>query len=149
MKKLVIGITAEGTVNLLQGQLDYFKSLGYETYLLGPYSERSAAFCKNEGCEHLVINIEREISPLKDLRTLWTIIMIFRKVKPDIINLGTPKVSLLGMIAGFIVGVEKRIYTCRGFRFEHEKGLKRKATLKPLLDFFSQVKFLLTLLSVF
>lgn len=126
MKKLVIGITAEGTVNLLQGQLDYFKSLGYKTYLLGPYSERSAAFCEKEDCEHLIINIEREIAPLKDLRTLWDIVKIFRKVKPDIINLGTPKVSLLGMIAGFIVGVKKRIYTCRGFRFEHEKGMKRK-----------------------
>ena len=126
MKKLVIGITYEGTVNLLQGQLEYFKSLGYQTYLLGPYSERSAAFCRNEGCEHLVINIEREISLLKDLKTLWSIIKIFRKVKPDIINLGTPKVSLLGMIAGYVVGIEKRFYTCRGFRFEHEEGLKRK-----------------------
>lgn len=125
-KKLIVGITAEGTVNLLQGQLDYFKSLGYQTYLLGPYSERSAAFCKKEGCEHLVIDIEREIAPFKDLKTLWAIIKIFRKVKPDIINLGTPKVSLLGMIAGYLVGVEKRIYTCRGFRFEHEKGLKRR-----------------------
>src|SRR5690554_5912652 len=126
MKKLVIGITAEGSVNLLLGQLEYFKSLGYKTYLLGPYSERSAAYCENEGCEHLIINIEREISPIKDLKTLWSIIKIFRKVKPDIINLGTPKVSLLGMIAGYIVGVEKRIYTCRGFRLEHEKGVKRK-----------------------
>lgn len=125
-KKLVIGITYEGTVNLLQGQLEYFKSLGYQTYLLGPYSERSAAFCKKEGCEHLIIDIERDISPLKDLKTLWSIIKIFRKVKPDIINLGTPKVSLLGMIAGYMTGVEKRFYTCRGFRFEHEAGLKRR-----------------------
>lgn len=125
-KKLIIGISAEGTVNLLQGQLTYFKSLGYQTYLLGPYSERSAKFCKDEGCEHLIIDIEREIAPLQDLKTLWAIIKIFRKVKPDIINLGTPKVSLLGMIAGYMVGVEKRFYTCRGFRFEHEKGTKRK-----------------------
>ena len=125
-KKLIIGITAEGSVNLLLGQLDYFKSLGYKTYLLGPLSERSAAFCKKEGCEHLVIDIEREISPLKDLKTLWSIIKIFKAIKPDIINLGTPKVSLLGMIAGTYVGVKKRIYTCRGFRFEHEKGFKRR-----------------------
>jgi glycosyltransferase involved in cell wall biosynthesis len=125
MKKLVIGITAEGSVNLLQGQLEHFKALGYQTYLLGPLSERSAAFCKKEGCEHLVIDIEREISPLKDLKTLWSIIKIFKAIKPDIINLGTPKVSLLGMIAGTCVGVKKRIYTCRGFRFEHEKGFKR------------------------
>jgi glycosyltransferase involved in cell wall biosynthesis len=126
MKKLVIGITAEGSVNLLQGQLKHFKELGYQTYLLSPMSERSAAFCKNEGCEHLIINIEREISLFKDLKSLVQIIKIFWKVKPDIINLGTPKVSLLGMIAAALVEVPKRIYTCRGFRFEHETGLKRK-----------------------
>lgn len=125
MKKLVVGITAEGSVNLLNGQLEHFKSLGYQTYLLAPYSERSAQFCKDEGCIHLIIDIDREINLIKDLITLLSIINIFRKVQPDIINLGTPKVSLLGMIAGKIVGVKKRIYTCRGFRFENEKGAKR------------------------
>lgn len=124
-KRLIIGITSEGSVNLLLGQLDYFKSLGYQTFLLAPYSERSANFCKNEGCEHLIINIERRISPLKDIKTLWQIIRIFKMVKPDILNLGTPKVSLLGMIAGAYLGVPKRIYTCRGFRFEHERGVKK------------------------
>jgi glycosyltransferase involved in cell wall biosynthesis len=124
-KKLIVGITAEGSVNLLLGQLTYFKSLGYETYLLAPYSDRSANFCKKEGCTHLIIDIEREISLWKDLKTLLKIIKIFKAVKPDIINLGTPKVSLLGMIAGKILGIKNRIYTCRGFRFEHEKGLKR------------------------
>lgn len=125
MKKLIIGITAEGSVNLLLGQLKYYKSKGYKTYLMAPYSERSAKFCKNEGCKHLIIDIEREISPIKDVKSLLQIKSIFKEVKPDIINLGTPKVSLLGMIAGAIVGVNKRIYTCRGFRFEHEIGLKR------------------------
>lgn len=125
MKKLVVGITAEGSVNLLNGQLKHFKSLGYQTYLLAPYSERSAQYCKDEGCIHLIIDIDREINPIKDLKTLISIIKIFREVKPDIINLGTPKVSLLGMIAGSIVGVKRRIYTCRGFRFENEKGAKR------------------------
>jgi glycosyltransferase involved in cell wall biosynthesis len=125
-KKLIIGITAESSVNLLLGQLNYFRSLGYKTYLLAPYSERSAKFCRDEGCEHLVIEIEREISIWKDLRTLLQILRIFRNVKPDIVNLGTPKVSLLGMIAAFILRVPKRIYTCRGFRFEHELHAKKQ-----------------------
>lgn len=125
-KKLIVGITAEGSVNLLLGQLAYFKSLGYKTYLLAPYSERSAKFCKDEGCEHLIIDIERDISFFKDLKTLLKIYKIFKAVEPDVVNLGTPKVSLLGMIAAAFLGVPRRIYTCRGFRFEHEAGLKRK-----------------------
>lgn len=128
-KKLIIGITAEGSVNLLLGQLAYFKSLGYKTYLLAPYSERSAKFCQDEGCEHLIVNIEREISLWKDIKTLWQIFWIFKKVKPDIVNLGTPKVSLLGMIAAALLRVPIRIYTCRGFRFEHEAGMKRKVLI--------------------
>lgn len=138
-KKLIIGITAEGSVNLLLGQMAFYKSQGYETFLLAPYSERSATFCKNEGCEHLIIDIEREISPLKDLKTLWEIYKILKAVKPDIINLGTPKVSLLGMIAAFVVGVPKRIYTCRGFRFEHETGNKRKVliAMEKITSFFA------------
>lgn len=124
-KKLVVGITAEGSVNLLLGQLAYFKERGYETYLMAPFSERSELFCRTEGCEHLVINIAREISLWKDLKTLWQIYKIFKKVKPDIVNLGTPKVSLLGMIAARFLGIRNRIYTCRGFRFEHETGVKR------------------------
>ncbi len=139
-KKLIIGITAEGSVNLLLGQLAYFKSLGYKTYLLAPYSERSSRFCEIEGCEHLVINIEREISFWKDIKTLFQITRIFRSVKPDIVNLGTPKVALLGMIAAFRLRVPKRIYTCRGFRFEHEKGLKRMVliTMERITSLFAQ-----------
>jgi glycosyltransferase involved in cell wall biosynthesis len=138
-KKLIIGITAEGSVNLLLGQLAYYKSMGYQTYLMAPYSERSAAFCKNEGCEHLIIDIEREIAPWKDLKTLVQMYQIFKKVKPDVINFGTPKVSLLGMIAGAFLRIPKRIYTCRGFRFEHEKGMKRKVliTMEQITSFFA------------
>ena len=77
----------------------------------------------------MVINIQREIFIWKDIKTLFQIIEIFRKVKPDIVNLGTPKVSLLGMLAARLVGVKKRIYTCRGFRFEHEYGFKRRVLI--------------------
>ena len=126
MKKLLVGISAEGTVVLLEGQMKHFKSLGYDTYLMGPYSERLAAYCEREGCKHLNISIKREISLLHDVASLFSILRIFNKVKPDIINLGTPKISLLGMIAGWLLGIKKRIYTCRGYRLEHETGLLRK-----------------------
>ena len=126
MKKLIVGITAPGSVILIAGQMNYFKSLGYETYLLAPTDERVTAYCLREGCTHLPVNLEREISPLKDIKALFQIITHLRKIKPDVVNFGTPKVSLLGMIAAKILAVKNRIYTCRGFRFETEKGTKKK-----------------------
>lgn len=124
-KKLVVGITAHVSVVLIEGQLKYFKDLGYSTYLLAPTHERVTWYCELEGCTHLPIEIEREISIWKDLKTFFQIIRHFRKIKPDVVNLGTPKVSLLGMVAARMLGVNRRIYTCRGYRFEHEKGIKR------------------------
>jgi hypothetical protein len=99
MKKLVIGITAPGSVILIAGQLQYFKSLGYETYLMAPMHERVIAYCEREGCKHLPVELEREISLIKDLKALFQVYRHLRRVKPDVVNFGTPKVSLLGMIA--------------------------------------------------
>lgn len=125
-KKLIVGITAAGSVGLLPGQLKYFSDKGYKTYLLSPRTERSEAFCEREGCELLAVEMKREISPFHDLKAFFQILFIFIKIRPDIVNLGTPKVSLLGMVAAYLIGVKKRIYTCRGLRYEHESGnLKR------------------------
>ena len=125
MKKLVVGITAPGSVILIAGQMQYFKTLGYETFLMGPNHQRVIDYCQQEGCIHLPVDLEREISPVKDLKALFQVLKHLRKVKPDVVNFGTPKVSLLGMIAAKILGVKNRIYTCRGFRFEHETGIKK------------------------
>ena len=126
MKKLIVGITAGGSVVLIDGQLKYFRERGYKTYLLGPPGERVSEFCRKEGCTHLSVNINRDITPVRDFLVLLRIIFLFCRYRPSVINLGTPKVSLLGMIAGKILRIKKRIYTCRGFRFEHEKGIKKR-----------------------
>jgi glycosyltransferase involved in cell wall biosynthesis len=124
-KKLILGITAPGSVILIAGQLRYFKELGYETYLMAPSEHRVADYCEREGCIHLPVALEREISPVKDVKAFFQVLKYLRKVKPDVVNFGTPKVSLLGMVAAKLLGVKNRIYTCRGFRFEHETGLKK------------------------
>lgn len=132
--KLVVGITAEPSVELLHGQLSYMKSKGYDVFLLAPSHERVFEFCRKEGVQHIPITIKRTISIFSDFLTLFHLILIFKKHKPDIVNLGTPKISLLGMLAAFITGVKLRIYTCRGFVFEHQKG-----PIYYLLIFFEKI----------
>jgi glycosyltransferase involved in cell wall biosynthesis len=130
MKKLIVGITAPNSVDLLIGQLNYISNRGYEVCLLAPNEQRVTDFCEKEKIRHIPIAIERNISPFKDLLTIISLLRIFLIEKPDIINLGTPKISLLGMIAGFITRVPYRIYTCRGFRFEHESGSLKKLLIR-------------------
>lgn len=125
-KKLVVGITIPASVNLLRRQMKYFKELGYDTYLLTQQDEEwSLPYCKEEGCKPIDVKIAREISIKQDIITLFEIIKILRKLKPDIVNFGTAKMSLLGLIAAWLCRVPNRIFTCRGFRHESEKGIKR------------------------
>lgn len=125
-KKLIVGITIPGSVGLLKGQLHYFVERGYDAYLLTQQDEKSLAYCETEGCKSLDVKIAREISIGQDIKTLFTLIKLFRREKPDVVNVGTPKMGLLGMMAAWWCRVPNRIYTCRGFRYEHEKGLLKK-----------------------
>ncbi len=123
--KLVIGITAPLSVILLKGQLSYFKNNGYDVYLLAPKTNETVEFCSKEGAMLLPVPIEREINILSDIRSLFIIYRHLKKINPEIINVGTPKMGALGILAAKFLGISKRIYTCRGFRFEHEKGVKK------------------------
>lgn len=126
-KKLILGITSGGSSRLLDGQAKYFKDLGYEVYLVSQDHFKETIFCDKEGIQHLPIkDIVADIHPIKDVKALLQIIQHFRRVKPDIVNLGTPKMGLLGMVAAYLIRVKTRIYTCRGLRFETESGIKRK-----------------------
>lgn len=129
-KKLILGVTVGGSSRLLDGQAKYFKELGYEAYLISQDHFKEPIFCQKEGIKHLPVkDLVAEIQPLKDVKALFQIVKHFRKIKPNIVNVGTPKMGLLGMLAAYFLGVKKRIYTCRGLRFETEQGMTRKILL--------------------
>jgi len=69
--------------------------------------------------------MKREISPLSDVATLWRLIRMLRKLRPAIVNAGTPKAGLLGMLASRVAGVPVRVYCLRGLRLETTEGVKR------------------------
>jgi len=69
--------------------------------------------------------MEREISPFKDLLSLVRLYTILRRLRPAIVNAGTPKAGLLGMIAACAAGVPARVYVLHGLRLETTSGLKR------------------------
>ncbi|MBK6264536.1 glycosyltransferase family 4 protein [Marivirga sp. S37H4] len=124
-KKIVLAYTADVSAILITGQVKYFQDKGYEVSIITKVGEKTNALIEREGGVAYSINFEREISILKDIKSLFLSIRLLNQIKPDIVNAGTPKASLILMTASWFLRVPTRIYTCRGFRFETELGMKR------------------------
>ena len=123
--KLLRLTTVDISLNsLLKGQLrylsQYFEVVGVaaDTGVLQQVSER-------EGVRVVDLPMHREISLWADCKSLWTLIKLFRRERPDIVHANTPKASLLGMVAAVLCRVPNRIYTVTGLRFETTQGVLR------------------------
>lgn len=82
------------------------------------------------------VPMRRSFSPIPDIRSLIRIVRLTHQLQPDTIFVGTPKAGLLGLIAGVVVGVSRRVYLVRGLRLEGLHGLARRVShLSELVSF--------------
>ena len=80
---------------------------------------------KREKVRTISVPMERKIAPLHDLLSLFRLIRVFRKEKPDMVHSITPKAGLLSMLAARMTRVPVRVHTFTGLIFPYEKGWKR------------------------
>lgn len=85
-----------------------------------------------ERCDFIKIGIEREITPLADLRTLAELRQHFHAGSYDLVLSMTPKAGLLAMVTARIVGVPARVHWFTGQVWATRRGLARRAL--KLLD---------------
>ena len=122
---------------LLTGQMKYMRENGYEVLMVSAEGPEIEGVKKSEGCPHTVIPFTRQISPLRDLKSLWLLVKLIRKEKPDIVHTHTPKAGLIGMLAARICGVKLKIHTIAGLPLMTAKGVKRK-----LLEFVEKLTYI-------
>ena len=60
---------------------------------------------RREGVRTVAVPMQRHISLLSDLKSLWRMWHVLRKERPDMIHSMTPKAGLISMIAGWLAGV--------------------------------------------
>lgn len=84
------------------------------------------AFGEQEGIRTVAVPMERRISPVKDMKSLWLMWRVLRRERPDMIHSMTPKAGLVTMVAAWLARVPVRIHTFTGLVFPTEKGLKRR-----------------------
>ena len=123
----LVYVTTHGAsaLGLMRGQLSLMRDRGFEVIVIASPSPELDAAAEREGVHSIGLEMAREMSPVADIRSLWNLIRVLRELRPDIVNAGTPKAGVLGMLAGWIARVPSRIYTLRGLRLETTRGLKR------------------------
>jgi glycosyltransferase involved in cell wall biosynthesis len=125
-KRLVCMTTAPNAAYWhMRGQLKWMKDREYDVTLITSPGPEFDWIGEREGVRVIPVPMAREINPQADAVALPQLIKLFRELKPDVLNAGTPKASLLGLIAGQLTGIPVRIYTLRGLRLETATGVKR------------------------
>lgn len=113
------------TRTVLAGQLGFLQQSGFDVTLIASPGTDLEAAAQREGIEHVPVPMSREIAPAQDWKSLRYLKDVLLEIAPDIVNAGTPKAGLLGMLAATWARVPIRIYTLRGLRMETAIGAKR------------------------
>lgn len=116
MKILHICAVGATTTKLLRPQIDYLLSRGLEVEVACSPDADADAF-QQLGYVVRPIQIDREISPIKNLRSLMDLVQLMRQQQYDLVHVHTPIAAVLGRMAAKIAGVKRIVYTAHGFPF--------------------------------
>lgn len=107
-----------------RGQPKYMREHGFDVTMISSYGWELPGVIALEGCPHIKVNLTRKLSPISDLKSIYKLYKIFKKIKPHIIHTENLKANLAGPIAGYLAGVPVRIQTMAGLVSPMKKGLK-------------------------
>lgn len=125
MTKLIRAVTASQSIGFFEPIVPDLQAKRYEVVSVsspGPEVQH----LREMGVKCIEVSMERHISLSKDIVSLWKLIKVFRKEKPDIVHSMTPKAGMLCMLAAWICRVPVRIHTFTGLVWPTASGLKRK-----------------------
>ena len=111
---------------LLEGQLGFMSGQGYDVSVVSSPGRELEAVARSEGVDSYPVEMQREVSPFQDVMSLFRLWGVLGRLKPDIVNVGTPKAGFLGMMAAWLAGVTVRIYQLRGLRLESAHDVMRQ-----------------------
>lgn len=101
---------------LLLPQINSFLSQGFEVGIACCLDEDSQRLQDNGYTVHPV-NIDRQISPISNLKTILDLTKIIRENNYDLVHVHTAIAAVVGRIAAKIAGVKAIVYTAHGFPF--------------------------------
>lgn len=125
-KKIIRTATVPLSLDLFCRGLLRDLSSRYEIIALSSPQPELDRIRKREKVRTISVPMARKIAPFSDLKSLFELIRVFRKERPDMVHSITPKAGLLSMMAAKWTRVPVRIHTFTGLIFPYEKGWKRR-----------------------
>lgn len=113
---------------LLKGQLQFLNHY-YDVTAISGSDDFLLELKQREAVKIFDIEMQRQISPIEDLKSLWKLYKYFAKEKPLIVHSITPKAGLLTMIAGKMAGIPIRMHTFTGLVFPTRKGVMQQVLI--------------------
>lgn len=121
--KLVHVTTVPLTIkHFLRDQIAYMRRRGLEVVLVSSPDPILDALAAEDALETFRVPMERPISPLRDLLSLFRLVRVFRRLRPTIVHGSTAKAAVLSMLAATVARVPVRFYTVRGLMVETREG---------------------------
>ena len=122
-RKLLIVTTSTKTFNfILKDQISFLNQY-FRVYVGSNNPHLIKEYAQKQNVEYFVIPMYRKINILADIKSIFTLILILRKLKPHIIHSFTPKAGLVCAISGFLCRVPARVNTFTGLIFPYKRGI--------------------------
>ena len=119
------------------GILEHLKNEGFECVAISSPNTISEAsthqgmseleeYGRAEGVRTIAVPMQRHISLVSDMKSLWRMYRVLRRERPDLVHSMTPKAGLMTMVAGWLARVPRRVHTFTGLVWPTSTGLKRR-----------------------
>lgn len=102
------------------------RMMGYEMVAVTSPGAELDKLRDEDGFHCVAVPMERHISIVNDLKSLWNMIWVLRKERPYMVHSMTPKAGLICMFAAWITRVPRRVHTFTGLMWPTATGLKRR-----------------------
>lgn len=101
-----------------------------EIYLAtGEYGDLNKKVAKLKNTSFFLLNhLRRQISPVNDLLTIFELVRLFWKVRPDIVHIHSSKAGIVARLAG-VFSSAKIVFTVHGYGYRELNGVKRTVAI--------------------
>lgn len=124
-KVICLAVTSAGSLTFMEGFPEFLVGKGWDVHVVSATGPRLSKLGRASGVTTHPIEMSRTPTPWQDLRALYKWIRLLHRIKPDLLLVGTPKASLLAMVAAYLTRVPIRIYHVLGLRLETTTGPMR------------------------